>query len=138
MFLFNISWESLEVYIVGLYLLFLCRLRTDSVLNQNTQRLKEGPVIVMNMQYTAGPCRFAVTHRHAEYVFILMLYESHKTCFSPQDFTRLNKDTMTGRSLCLMSPSPHQKQTVTVTAFLSSQTFSPQGPSFVRTVSVDV
>ncbi|XP_057219148.1 LEM domain-containing protein 1 isoform X1 [Triplophysa rosa] len=30
-----------------------------------------------------------------------------------QDFTRLNKDTMTGRSLCFMSLSPHQKQTVT-------------------------
>lgn len=30
-----------------------------------------------------------------------------------QDFMRLNKDTMTGRSLCLMSPSSHQKQTVT-------------------------
>ncbi|XP_043080687.1 LEM domain-containing protein 1 isoform X2 [Puntigrus tetrazona] len=30
-----------------------------------------------------------------------------------QDFMRLNKDTMTGRSLCLTSPSSHQKQTVT-------------------------
>nr|XP_055044051.1 LEM domain-containing protein 1 isoform X6 [Misgurnus anguillicaudatus] len=33
-----------------------------------------------------------------------------------QDFMRLNKDTMTGRSLCLMSPPSHQKQTVTDSA----------------------
>ncbi|XP_016404712.1 lamina-associated polypeptide 2, isoforms beta/delta/epsilon/gamma-like isoform X2 [Sinocyclocheilus rhinocerous] len=30
-----------------------------------------------------------------------------------RDFMRLDKDTMTGRSLCLTSPSFHQKQTVT-------------------------
>ncbi|XP_016300519.1 lamina-associated polypeptide 2, isoforms beta/delta/epsilon/gamma-like isoform X2 [Sinocyclocheilus anshuiensis] len=30
-----------------------------------------------------------------------------------QDFMRLDKDTMTGRSLCLTSPSSHQKLTVT-------------------------
>ncbi|XP_055044050.2 LEM domain-containing protein 1 isoform X4 [Misgurnus anguillicaudatus] len=35
---------------------------------------------------------------------------------TPQDFMRLNKDTMTGRSLCLMSPPSHQKQTVTDSA----------------------
>lgn len=100
------------------YLLFVCRLRTDSVHNRNAQRSKEGPVKKMNVQQTTGACRFAVAHRicssHSN------APQSHKTsAFPSQDFTRLNKDTMTGRSLCLMSPSSHQKQTITVTAFFS-------------------
>ncbi|XP_051961297.1 uncharacterized protein LOC127628546 [Xyrauchen texanus] len=37
-----------------------------------------------------------------------------------RDFMRLDKDTMTGRSLCLTTLSPHQKHTVTVTAFSPS------------------
>ncbi|XP_016409493.1 LEM domain-containing protein 1 isoform X2 [Sinocyclocheilus rhinocerous] len=40
---------------------------------------------------------------------------SEQTVYSRalQDFMRLDKDTMTGRSLCLTSPSSHQKLTVT-------------------------
>uniref|UniRef100_A0A672N1F6 Uncharacterized LOC107560863 n=1 Tax=Sinocyclocheilus grahami TaxID=75366 RepID=A0A672N1F6_SINGR len=56
------------------------------------------------------------------------------------DFMRLDKDTMTGRSLCLTSPSFHQKRTVTVTAFspLSLPLLSSgSASSFVLTLSVD-
>ncbi|XP_052449843.1 LEM domain-containing protein 1 isoform X2 [Carassius gibelio] len=47
-----------------------------------------------------------------------------------RDFMRLDKDTMTGRSLCLTSPSSHQKLTVTVTV---TDVLSEMFPDTART-----
>lgn len=63
-----------------------------------------------------------------------------KALISHQDYMRLDKDTMTGRSLCLTSPSAHKKKTVRVTAFppLSLAPLSSGSVSlFVLTLSVD-
>lgn len=106
---------------------FVCRWRTDSVLSQNNQRLRGDLVREASRRWTAGTCGFVATDNM--FALTAALKSDKSSYFSIyQNYMRLDKDTMTGRSLCLTSPSAHKKKTVRVTAFPpSALLLSPRG-----------